>query len=41
MFHDYLEINDRKQHTRINTRILKIPKVKLEYARQSFYFILF
>ena len=37
-FQDYLEINVHKQHTRNNSILLKLPKVKLEHARQSFYF---
>ena len=37
-FQGYFEINDHKQHTRNNSKLVKLPKVKLEYARQSFSF---
>ncbi len=35
-FQWYFEINNHNQRTRNNSKLVNLPKVKLEYARQSF-----
>lgn len=38
-FQGYFETNNRNQRTRNNSKLVKLPKVKLEYARQSFRYV--
>ena len=37
-FHDYFSINEHNRNTRNMAALINIPKVKLEFATQSFYF---
>ena len=37
-FHDYFSINENSRSTRSMGILLDIPKVRLEFARKSFYF---
>ena len=37
-FHHYFEINNKNCHTRNMGSLIRIPKVKLDFARQSFHF---
>ena len=37
-FDNYFEINTHRVNTRNNKYLLKLPKVKLEFAKQSFYY---
>ena len=38
-FHNYFHLNDHQLNTRNSRYMLKIPKIKLETARSSFYFM--
>ena len=38
-FHGYFEINDHKMRTRNNQCLVKLLKIKLEYAHKSFRFM--
>ena len=38
-FQDYFELNQNKMNTRNNNISVRVPRVKLEFARNSFYFI--
>ena len=38
-FHQYFQIHEHNFNTRNKGYSVKIPKVKLEFARQSFYFL--
>ena len=35
-FNDYFAINYHAKNTRNRTKLLKLPRVKLEFAKQSF-----
>ena len=38
-FQDYFEFNQNKTNTRNNNISVRVPRVKLEFARSSFYFM--
>ena len=38
-FQDYFELNQNKMNTRNNNISVRVPRVKLEFARNSFYFM--
>ena len=38
-FHEYFMVNEHNINTRNNNILLKMPKVKLEFAKNGFYFM--